>query len=1062
MKKILLFLGSVIATLGANSQVTSFEWSNQIGNSSDDFGKAITTDASGNVYTTGFFSGTVDFDPSAGTTNLIATGTIDVFISKFDASGNFVWAKNFGGTGSNEGLSIAIDGSGDVYTTGYFQGTADFDPGAGTNNITSSGTGDLYILKLNSSGNFVWAISVGGTNFDEGNSITFDGSGNIYTTGYFQGTVDFDPGVGTNNLVSAGAADIFVLKLSSVGNFIWAKNMGGTGSSYGFGQSISLDGTGNSYVTGSFQGAIDFDPGAGTNNLASAGNEDIFVLKLDGSGNFVWAKRIGSSTGDGGSSLALDASGNVYTTGYFQGTVDFDPGAGTNNLTSGSSGDAFISKLDGAGNFLWAKQMGGAAFTYGDGIVLDTYGNVYTTGYLSYGGAIDFDPGAGTSNLTAVGNQDMFTVKLDNAGNFVWVRQISAGASTNTTSEGITLDGDNNIYTTGLFNGTTDFNEEAGTYNLTSSGGYDIFIHKMSQCPIVTTNITSQTNVTCYGSSDGAVTINATGGTSFTYAWSPSGGSSATATGLAAGTYNCLVTNQCGATATQNVTIGQPLPSGATSGPGGVGTNADTELWFDASSLGLANNSTVGTWTDRSGNSRSATQGTLANRPIFLTNQLNSLPAINFDGSNDYLSTGAVSDLDTDNQTWLFVTKANNNMHTGHIMCNAYTTGTSSGVDQFWKSYMSSTSGKYTNLIKNSTGTSLGTASNYDSNYHIIENVWNGATDIITTYDNGSSAGSQSGANATPGGHVRLRLGAQSTAVIPATYYNGKLAEAIVYSKTLNEAERIIVENYLAAKYNLTLSGTDIYAYDATHGFQAAGIGMQSSTSLSSARGGIVEMSNPTSLANGDFLMWGHDNATTVSSTSDVPTAYGATSGKRMQRVWRADKTNDAGDVTITFYLSGIAAGTLANLELLIDNDGVFTDATRITSGYSYDDGCDVVSWTNVSLSDGQYFTVGSPNGVALLRTANANALAENGAEEAEKDIVVFPNPNNGEFSLLVNELSEGMTAEVYNWAGQLVHKQTVAENQTVINIEQQAAGIYFVKVIAQDKILKVSKIVKQ
>jgi len=336
----------------------NFEWANAMGASGADQSKDVVVDASGNVYTTGYFSGTVDFDPSAGVYNLTSAGGQDIFISKVDAFGNFMWAKQMRGAGNDVGNSIEVDASGNVYTTGYFQSTVDFDPGATTYTFTSAGGQDIFISKLDALGNFVWAKQIGDIGTDTGNSIAIDVSGNVYTTGAFVATVDFDPGATTYMLSSAGSFDIFISKLDPSGNFVWAGKMGTTVSDIG--QTITLDAAGNVYTTGYFSNGtvVDFDLGAGVYNLTSAGGQDIFISKLDASGNFVWAKQMGGTLNDVGNDITLDAAGNVYTTGYFSGTADFDPSAGLYNLTSAGSQDIFISKLDASGNFVWAKQMG--------------------------------------------------------------------------------------------------------------------------------------------------------------------------------------------------------------------------------------------------------------------------------------------------------------------------------------------------------------------------------------------------------------------------------------------------------------------------------------------------------------------------------------------------------------------------------------------------------------------------------------------------------------------------------------------------------------------------------
>ena len=304
-------------------------------------------DGSGNVYTVGLFDGTADFDPGAGAADLTTSAGDegDIFVSKLDSNGNFVWARSMGGTSFDWVISVALDGSGNVYTVGQFYGTADFDPGAGAFNLTSAGGFDIFVSKLDSDGNFVWARSMGGTGFgDSAWGVALDGSGNVYTVGQFYGTADFNPGAGAAGLTSAGGSDIFVSKLDTNGNFVWARSMGGM--SFDSAWEVALDGSGNVYTVGQFQGTADFDPAAGAAGLSSAGGRDIFVSKLDTNGNFAWARSMGG-TGfhDSAWGVALDGSGNVYTVGQFYDTADFDPAAGAADLTSAGDRDIFVSKL---------------------------------------------------------------------------------------------------------------------------------------------------------------------------------------------------------------------------------------------------------------------------------------------------------------------------------------------------------------------------------------------------------------------------------------------------------------------------------------------------------------------------------------------------------------------------------------------------------------------------------------------------------------------------------------------------------------------------------------------
>ncbi|MEZ4721747.1 MAG: SBBP repeat-containing protein [Flavobacteriales bacterium] len=454
----------------------TFEWAKSFGGIYSNESRSVHTDKLGNVYTTGGFSGSVDFDPGVGINNLTSAGLTDVFVHKIDPSGNILWVKAFGGSYHDMGRSISLDVSGNIYTTGHFSGTVDFDPGLGITNLTSSGAGDVFVQKLDASGNFVWAKSFGGVYSDIGKSIAVDTLGNVYTAGGFDGTADFDPGLGTTNLTSSGSADVFVQKLDASGNFIWARAFGGI--DYDYISSIDLDASGNVYTVGFFQLTVDFDPGAGTDNHTSAGFHDAFIQKLDGSGNFVWAKTFGSIDEEVGQSICIDISGNLYVTGYFEGMVDFDPGIGVQNRTSSGFSDIFVQKLDSSGNFIWVQSFGGTSRDYATAVATDDSGNIYATG--TFLGTVDFDPGVGTTNLTSSGLNDIFVQKLDGSGNFVWAQTFGGGD--NESSYSISLDGSGNVYTTGSFNGTVDFDPSQGIANLTSLGSTDIFVHKISQC----------------------------------------------------------------------------------------------------------------------------------------------------------------------------------------------------------------------------------------------------------------------------------------------------------------------------------------------------------------------------------------------------------------------------------------------------------------------------------------------------------------------------------------------------------------------------------------------------
>jgi hypothetical protein len=476
------------------AQFPVFEWAKKTNaGTGEEGGSSVAVDAAGNVYTTGYFNGTVDFDPGPGTFIMSTAGASDVYVMKLDASGNFIWAKKMGGAQYEGCFGIAVNAGGQVYIAGGFEATVDFDPGPAMFNLTEFGGGDIFVSKLDAAGNFLWARQLGGAAGDYGSGMALDAAGNVCITGGINSTADFDPGPGIFNLSPAGAGDAFICKLNASGDFLWAKQVGGTTpGDYCFGYSMAVDPSGNIYSTGSFGGTIDLDPGAGTSFVSSTGG-DIYISKLDANGDFIWGNVFAASSAfDYGYSYTIAAdAGHVYIAGYFAGNMDFDPGAGSHVLSSiDVTDDIFICKLDAAGNYEWARQLGGGDAEYVYGITTDAGGNVYTTGYFNF--TTDFDPGPGTFNLSSnAGSADIFISKLDAAGNFSWAKAMGGTGFDNSLS--ITVDAFNNIYTTGSFKGVVDFDPGAGVFNQVASGSNDAFIHKMSQPVILPVELLSFT-----------------------------------------------------------------------------------------------------------------------------------------------------------------------------------------------------------------------------------------------------------------------------------------------------------------------------------------------------------------------------------------------------------------------------------------------------------------------------------------------------------------------------------------------------------------------------------------
>ncbi|MDQ3662841.1 MAG: SBBP repeat-containing protein [Actinomycetota bacterium] len=381
-------------------------WAKRVGSSNASTSVAV--DGEGSVVLAGTFRGTVDFDPGPEVVNLTTTG-VDTFVVKLDSAGAFVWARKLGGPDTHlriDGSEVATDDADNIYVAGTFSGTEDFDPGLGVTNLASAGEEDIFVSKLDSAGRFVWAKRIGNSFGDQVYGLAVDSNRYVHITGNFSTIVDFNPGPGVFSLRAGDSSDAFVLKLDSAGHFIWARNVGTD--IYALGYDIAVDSAGNVVTTGSFYGSADFDPGAGVYRLNAGERNNTFVLKLDNTGSFVWARNLNSTRWGEGLGIAVDRAGDVYTTGYFRGTADFDPGRGSFTM-KGYLDAIFVWKLTSSGLFAWAVKMGGAQGERGESIAVDASG-VYTAG--SFFGTADFDPGPAVHNFAAGDFQALFVSKL--------------------------------------------------------------------------------------------------------------------------------------------------------------------------------------------------------------------------------------------------------------------------------------------------------------------------------------------------------------------------------------------------------------------------------------------------------------------------------------------------------------------------------------------------------------------------------------------------------------------------------------------------------------------------
>ncbi|MBL7813619.1 MAG: hypothetical protein JNL70_01350, partial [Saprospiraceae bacterium] len=374
------------------------------------------------------------------------------------------------------GRGVATDASNNVYVVGNFVGSVSF----GSNTLTSAGGADIFIAKYDNTGAFQWARRAGGTGDDQVNGIALSSS-DIYIAGQIgTTTVNFNTpsATGSNEITSAGSNDIFVAKFDNTGAFQWAKRAGGTGDDIANG--VAVSGT-EVYIVGRIGvNVANFNtPSAtGSNEITSAGSNDIFVAKYDNTGVLQWVKRAGGTTSDTGYGIAVSGT-EVYITGNISSTANFNtPSNGSSNtIASGGSNDVFVAKFDNAGIFQWARRAGGTGVDNASGIAVSGTG-VYITGYIDVN-TVNFNtPSNGSSNtITSAGSYDMFVAKFNSSGTFQWAKR--AGGTGSDVGNNIAASG-TDIYVVGNINGTANFNTPSatGSNEIISAGNADVYVAK--------------------------------------------------------------------------------------------------------------------------------------------------------------------------------------------------------------------------------------------------------------------------------------------------------------------------------------------------------------------------------------------------------------------------------------------------------------------------------------------------------------------------------------------------------------------------------------------------------
>lgn len=455
---------------------------------------AIVTDKTGNFIIAGTYSTdsntgyAIDFDPGEGTDYRQGNGC---FITKLNADGSYAWTKTMD---AFHITSLATDSKGTIYAVGLFSGNVDFDD-AGYDMQVAKGASDFFITRINADGSYGWTKTAGGESdynyADWARSVAVDSKDNVYMTGYFSGTTDFDCGDGKdirtsihNSSYDQGQENCFITRINSDGSYGWTEIFGAVradqlGATYGY--SIALDSKDNVYVGGQFTGEVDLNPGKGLFKRVSNIGLDIFVMKLRADRKFQWAYGMGSVTGHCGTrAICIDNKDNVYAAGFFTGTVDFNDTKGKDVKTSSWNGqwiDSFIMKIGTNGSYRWTRTYDEARIL---NIACDSKNNIYAGG--DYRFDTDFNPGKGVDLIkgATIKSWNLFITKLGPDGSYgrTWAFPATniikdIGVDRFNLLNSLHVTGDDTILAAGSFMTEMDFDPDNGGY-LRAPAGDDV------------------------------------------------------------------------------------------------------------------------------------------------------------------------------------------------------------------------------------------------------------------------------------------------------------------------------------------------------------------------------------------------------------------------------------------------------------------------------------------------------------------------------------------------------------------------------------------------------------
>lgn len=481
----------------ANAQ--NYNWSVLTGDSSanQDFASCISKDVSGNIVTCGWFRGNIQLDPASSATFNMSSTNASAFMAKYTPAGILLWSKSIQGSSYVSINDVTTDAGKNIYVTGTHAGNTDFDPGTGVaNQISLGSSSNMFIAKYDSNGNYLWAHTCGSTgNTDAGYSIHLDLSNNVIVGGHFTGIVNFDPLSSASGQIQAiSSLDAFVAKYDQQGNFLWVKGWDASKC-----WEVTTDAIGSVYVFSEFVNTFDADPGTGIFNVSSAGDEDIFLIKLTSAGNFVWAKTTGSGSYESSGDIKY-SNNSIYICGQYSDTMDMDFGTGLSLLQPYNNSNSYIAKYDTSGNLIWAKTIGDSSYIRLEAIDIASNNDVTIVGeYNTYSSAgMDANPGAGNFALhTSCGVETGIVIRLDMNGNFKNAFDIEN--STRLDLYDVVCDDNDHVYVVGYYNDSVYINPGSTSLSAVSKGFEDILIAKYTfNAPSKINEIIEEKSITLY------------------------------------------------------------------------------------------------------------------------------------------------------------------------------------------------------------------------------------------------------------------------------------------------------------------------------------------------------------------------------------------------------------------------------------------------------------------------------------------------------------------------------------------------------------------------------------